>query len=187
MVPLTALWLPIILSAVFIFAASTLIHMVLGYHKSDYRPTSDEEALRQALKKQNLPPGQYHVPHVMDFADMKKPEFLKKFEEGPLAIITIRKAGPMTMTPALVQWFIYTVVISVFVAYVTGRVLPAGTVYLQVFRVAGATAFLAYAGAMAVQSIWSGCPWRITIKNSFDGLIYALLTAGTFGWRWPHA
>jgi len=187
MVPITALWLPIILSAILIFIASTVMHMVLTYHKPDYRPTSDEEALRQALKKQNLPPGQYHVPHVMDMADLKKPEVMKKFEEGPLAIITIRKAGPMNMTPALVQWFVYTLVISLFVAYITGRVVAPGTDYLHVFRVAGTTAFLAYSGGQAMQSIWGGTPWSITIKNIFDGLVYACLTAGSFGWRWPHA
>jgi len=187
MVPIAALWLPIIISAVLVFVASTVIHMVLTYHKPDYRPVSDEEGLRQALKKQNLAPGQYHIPHVMDMADFKKPEVLKKFEEGPLAMITIRKAGPMTMTPALIQWFVYLLVISVFVAYLTGRVVAPGTDYLHVFRVAGTTAFLAYAGGQAMQSIWSGTPWSITIKNIFDGLVYSLLTAGSFGWRWPHA
>jgi hypothetical protein len=25
----------------------------------------------------------------------------------------------------------------------------------------------------------------LTIKEVFDGLIFALLTAGTFGWLWP--
>jgi hypothetical protein len=28
-------------------------------------------------------------------------------------------------------------------------------------------------------------PWSIVLKESFDGLIYSLLTAGTFGWLWP--
>jgi hypothetical protein len=26
---------------------------------------------------------------------------------------------------------------------------------------------------------------RVTIKHVIDGLIYGLLTAGTFGWLWP--
>ena len=36
MVGLAALWLPILLSAVIVFVASSLIHMVSGWHKSDY-------------------------------------------------------------------------------------------------------------------------------------------------------
>jgi len=37
MIPLTALWLPILVSAVIVFFASFIMHMVLAYHKSDYR------------------------------------------------------------------------------------------------------------------------------------------------------
>ena len=34
--------------------------------------------------------------------------------------------------------------------------------------------------------IWKGYPWSFVIKEAVDGLVYALLTARTFGWRWPH-
>jgi hypothetical protein len=91
------------------------------------------------------------------------------------------------MGPALSRWFIYCLVISIFVAYLTGRVLPGGTSYLAVFRVAGAAAFLGYSGSVAMQSIWMGLPWSTTGKNIFDGLVYALLTAGSFGWLYPKA
>ena len=33
--------------------------------------------------------------------------------------------------------------------------------------------------------IWYRRSLLTTIKSSVDGLIYALLTAGTFGWLWP--
>ena len=36
------------------------------------------------------------------------------------------------------MWFLYTIVMSVFAAYIAGRALPPGTAYLQVFRFAGA-------------------------------------------------
>ncbi len=36
MVPLSALWLPILLSAVIVFVASSILHMLLPYHRSDY-------------------------------------------------------------------------------------------------------------------------------------------------------
>ena len=34
-------------------------------------------------------------------------------------------------------------------------------------------------------SIWYGRKWSTTFKSTFDALIYAMLTAGTFGWLWP--
>ncbi len=43
MIPLTALWLPILLSVVIVFFASFIMHMVLAYHKSDYRKLPDED------------------------------------------------------------------------------------------------------------------------------------------------
>ena len=58
-------------------------------------------------------------------------------------------------------------------------------VYLRVFRFAGATAFIGYAVALWQMSIWYRRAWSTTIKATVDGLIYALLTAGTFGWLWP--
>ena len=77
------------------------------------------------------------------------------------------------------------VVIGVFAAYVAGRALPPGTDYLQVFRFVGATAFIGYSVALWQMSIWNRRAWLTTIKATVDGLIYALLTAGTFGWLWP--
>ena len=50
---------------------------------------------------------------------------------------------------------------------------------------AGATAFLGYSLALIQESIWKGQTWGVTFKHVFDGLIYGLLTAGTFGWLWP--
>ena len=53
------------------------------------------------------------------------------------------------------------------------------------FRFVGVTAFLAYAAALWPMSIWYRRSWLTTFKGTVDGLVYALLTAGTFGWLWP--
>ena len=116
---------------------------------------------------------------------MKDPELLKKFEEGPVGFFTILPSGPPAMGKCLLQWFVYSVAISFMVAYVTGRTVAPGTEYLRVFRVAATVAFLAYAGAEPIASIWKGRKWSTTLKNVFDGLIYAWLTGGVFGWLWP--
>lgn len=185
MVPITALWPPILLSAVIVFVASSIIHMVLPLHKSDYRNLPEEDKVLDALRAAGVTPGPtYHFPHCTH-KDMKSPETVERFKRGPVGLLTMIPGGPPAMGKFLGQWFVYCLLIGVFVAYLTGRTRIAGTPYLEVFRVAGATAFLGYAGAVIQDSIWKGQTWGITFKHIFDGLIYALLTAGTFGWLWP--
>jgi hypothetical protein len=94
-------------------------------------------------------------------------------------------SGPPNMPKYLATWFVYCVVVGIFTAYLTGRTTSSGTVYLGVFRVAGTVAFMAYGVGQLVNGIWRGMPWSTVIKEVFDGLVYSLLTAGTFGWLWP--
>ena len=159
--------------------------MVLRYHNSDYAQLPAEEDVRAAMRKASVGPGNYQFPYASSMADLGKPEMLAKFGQGPVGLLTIIPSGPPTMGRRLILWFIYTLVIGSLVAYVTGRTLGPDTPYLQVFRVAGAVAFLGYAGAEPVEAIMKGRKWSTTVKYVFDGLIYALLTAGVFGWLWP--
>jgi hypothetical protein len=94
-------------------------------------------------------------------------------------------AGPISMKKNLIQWFLFTLAVSVFAAYVAGRALPAGSPYLAVFRFVGTTAFIGYSVALWQTSIWYARSWSLSAKSTVDGLIYALLTAGVFGWLWP--
>jgi hypothetical protein len=185
MVPVMSLWLPILLSAVLVFIASSVVHMVLPYHRSDYARLPDEAAVRAALKPIAIPPGDYAVPYAATPKDMGSPDYVSRVTEGPVALMTVLPNGPPRMGANLVQWFIFSLVIGAVAAYVTGRALPAGGEYLEVFRFAGTTAFAAYSLALPGQSIWFGRKWSTTIKLMFDGLLYALLTAGVFGWLWP--
>lgn len=187
MTSLLALWLPILLSAVFVFIASSIIHMLPLWHKTDYPPLPNEEAFRGAVGPLNIPPGDYMVPRTMHTADMKTPEFQEKLKNGPIAVLTFLPNGKWEMGPTLLLWFLYSVVISYFAAYITGRALAPGANYLDVFRFAGATAFIGYAGALPQLSIWYKRAWSLTIKSTFDALIYGLLTGGVFGWLWPKA
>ena len=185
MVPITALWLPILLSAVIVFVASSIMHMALPIHKSDYRKLPDEEKVMDALRATGATPGRLYFFPFTTHKEMKSPEVVEKFKRGPIGLLTILPSGPPAIGKNLVQWFIYCLVVGVFVAYLTGRTLGPGTHYLAVFRVAGTTAFLGYALALIQDSIWKGQTWGITFKHLFDGLVYGLLTAGTFGWLWP--
>ncbi len=185
MVPITALWLPILPSAVIVFVASSIMHMVLPYHKSDYRKLPDEDKVVDALRAAGVTPGPvYALPHCTH-KDMKSPEVVEKFKRGPVGLLTVMPSGAPAMGKYLGLWFVNCIVVGIFVAYLTGRTRVSGTQYLEIFRVAGATAFMGYGVGQLQDSIWKGQTWGVTAKHVFDGLIYALLTAGTFGWLWP--
>jgi hypothetical protein len=185
MVTLGALWLPIIVSAVLVFLASFLVHMVLRYHQSDYTKLPNEDAVRAALRAGSPRPAQYIIPYCANPKDMETPEMKQKFAEGPVAVLNLKAPGPQGMGPMLGQWFVFIVVVSFFVAYVAAHTVPSGTPYLEVFRVVGSVSFLAYAAGQVPAAIWMGKPWPVAIKEVFDGLLYGLVTAGAFGWLWP--
>jgi len=186
MTGLSALWLPILVSSVIVFVASTVIHMALPWwHKNDFPKVPNEDRLRDALRPLAVPPGDYVVPRPASMQEMRSPAFAEKMEKGPVMMLTVIPNGPPSMTKSLVLWFVYCAVVGLFAAYVAGRALPAGAPYLRVFQLVGTTAFIGYAAALWQASIWYHRAWGTTIKSTIDGLVYALLTAGTFGWLWP--
>jgi hypothetical protein len=185
MVPLTSLWAPILLSAVLVFVASAILHMVLPFHRKDWRGVPSEAEAMAALRGLNIPPGDYMMPHGEGPSAMKDPAFIEKMTRGPVAIMTVMKSGPPAMTRELAQWFGFCVLVSLFAAYMASRAVGAGGQYLDVFRFAGTLAFAAYALRGWPESIWYKRNWGTTLRDTVDGLIYALLTAGTFGWLWP--
>ena len=179
------LWLPILLSAVAVFVASSVIHMALPWHKGDYRTLPDEGRVLDALRAFSIPPGDYLAPRPASMEDMRSPGFAEKMKKGPVLVATVLPNGPASMGRNLGMWFAYDVVMGVFAAYVAGRALAPGAHYLHVFRFAGVTAFIGYAAALWQFSIWYRRAWGTTIRSTIDGLVYALLTAGIFGWLWP--
>lgn len=185
MTGLTALVLPIVLSAVFVFVVSSVIHMFTPWHKGEYPKLPNEDAFRSAVGPLKIPPGEYMYPRCDTMAEMKTPEFKAKIDAGPVGMITVRPNGEMGMGRQLTLWFVYALVVSVFAGYVGGRALGAGSDYLSVFRFVGATAFCGYVLALWQQHIWYWRSFRATFTASIDGFIYACVTAGTFGWLWP--
>jgi hypothetical protein len=186
MLILCALWQPILLSAVLVFIASSIIHMAPLWHKSDYPQVPGEDKFRDAVRPLAIPPGDYMVPRAADMQEMKTPAFKEKVNQGPLILMTVLPPGQMfSMGRNLLLWFIYVLVISMFVGYIGGHVLPPGTNYRHVFKITGLIAFMGYALALWPLSIWYRRSWSLSIKGSFDAMIYGGLTAGTFGWLWP--
>jgi hypothetical protein len=185
MVPVLSLLIPIALSAVLVFIASSIIHMALpAWHRNDLRKFPNEDAVLNALRPLNLQPGEYGIPKPASTTDMQTPEFQAKWKAGPVAFITVRPSD-FSMGATLFQWFLYSLLVSLFAGYVAGVAFGPGTEYLRIMQVAGCVAFVGYAMGAPPQSIWWGQSWSRTLRNMLDGLLYGLLTGGTFGWLWP--
>lgn len=186
MVSIVSLWLPILLAAVLVFVVSSLIHTVLNWHHNDFAKLPAEDQVAAALRPMNIPPGEYMMPKPDTPKQMRDPAFVEKLNQGPVAMLTVWPNGQPNMRASLVQWFIYSLVVGVFAAYVATRAgLSHEAEYLSVFRMTGTVAFCCYSVALWQASIWWRRSWMTTFKYTVDGLIYALLTAGAFGWLWP--
>ena len=184
MTPLSALWLPIVLSAVIIFVASSIMHMLLPYHHGDYKQLPDEDKTLSALRTAGLKRGLYVFPHATH-QTMKTPAVIEKYNQGPVGMMTVFPSGPPFLPKFLGLWFGYCLLIGFFVAYLAAHTVPPHTDYLAVFRIVGTAAFLSFGLGPLANVIWKGYPWSFVLKEAVDGLIYALLMAGTFGWLWP--
>lgn len=185
MVTLSSLWLPILGSAVLVFLASSVLHMLLPFHRGDYRKLANEDKVLADLRDAGVTPGDYHFPYAVDSKATGSPEMIEKYERGPAGVLTVIPKGPPNMAKYLGSWLIYCVALSFLTAYVATIGLGAGADYLEVFRLVSVVAFLAYAGAQAQNSIWKGQAWSTTSIHIADSLIYGLLTAGVFSWMWP--
>lgn len=182
-VPLSELWLAILLAAVFVFVVSSIIHMATKWHAPDHRRLPDEESALAGLR--GVPPGDYVFPGCDSMKEMGTPEMMEKYKQGPVGFITLLPPGPPAIGKALLQWFLFSLLVGVFTAYVCSLTLPPGSDYMRVFRVAGTVAFMGYALADMCNSIWKGVSWATTLRFMGDGLLYALVTGGTFAWQWP--
>jgi hypothetical protein len=185
MVSMFTLWLPILLSAIAVFVASSVIHMFLGYHANDYERLPDEDAAANALRPLGIPPGDYVIPHSGSMKEMQSDEYKQRMERGPVVFMTVLPNGEIKMGQMLGTWFVYCLIVIGFAAYVAGRALGPGAEYLDVFRFVGTVAFVGFALALWQDSIWYWRQWSTTLKNTFDGAVYALITAGIFGTFWP--
>ncbi len=187
MVSIPSLWLPILLSAVAVFIASSIIHMVLGYHAADYKklPAEDDvdgrpsevrhpaRRLPGAVRRQregDEGPGFHGEVQGRAANHDDRHGQRRRDEHGaavhPVVPVLHRSSASRPRTSPAAR-------------------SPPGAHYLAVFRFAGATAFFGYSLALWQSSIWYRKSWGTTIRLTIDGLIFGLLTGGFFGWLWP--
>jgi len=180
---LSQLWMPIVVAAVLVFVVSSVIHMALPVHKGDKQMLPNEARVADALR--GTPRGEYMMPGCHSMKDMGTPEMKAKYEQGPIALVTVMPTGVPQIGKALINWFIFSLVVGAITGYVAWHALPSGAGYLHVFQITGAVAWMAYGIGELPNSIWKGTPGKTTFKFVIDGLAYALVTAGAFGWLWP--
>jgi hypothetical protein len=183
MIFLGSLWLPILVSAVVVFLASNVMHMLLKFwHYPDYKRTDDDKPFVEGSR--GLKPGMYMFPRF-DYKTAT-PEEHAAWAAGPSGIMYIRNPAKFSFGKTLTLWFLYCIVAGIFTAYISHETMPVGTAFRQVLQVAGATATIFWAfGTNFSDVIWYGKPWPAAIKYAIDGLIYGLLTGAVFAWLWP--
>ena len=185
MTSLAALWLPILLSAVGVFIASSLVHMVFKWHNADYGKLPNEDEVAAALRKGGAAPGQYVLPHCPTMKDMQSPEAQKKFIDGPVGTVVLRASGLPNMGKHLGQWFLLTLFVSLLAGTAAGVALPVGAIQNPVFDVTFLVAFAAYGCGAISDGIWKGQPWKAVSKDLLDAFIYAAVTGTVFALLWP--
>jgi hypothetical protein len=185
--PLGSLWLPVVASAVAVWLVSAIVHMVLKYHRADYKQLSDEESIAGAVRKAGPSPGLYVMPYCTDMSQMKDPAFRKKYDEGPVALLTVMRNGPPAMGKSLLQWFLLCFLVSFVTAYVARHTLSADDAGLEVMRITGTVAFIAYGFGYIQDSIWKAIPWGNSLRGLLDAAIYAVVTGLVFRFLWPGA
>lgn len=183
MVPLTALWLPILVSGVAIFIVTNILWMVLKFwHFADYKRFPDDKVFVDATRP--LQAGMYVFPW-MDMKTMT-PEQREERHKGPSGLLYLRNPSPFSMGTMLLSWFLYCLFSAFCGAYLASETLPPGAPFLRVLQIAGATVTIFWAfGSNVSDSIWYGKPWASSIKHVVDGVIYGLIAGAVFAWLWP--
>ena len=80
-----------------VFVASSIIHMFLTYHRSDFGKVPDEDQVMDSLRKVGIPPGDYVIPCPDSPEEMKSSDFVEKSTKGPVAFMTVIPSGPPAM------------------------------------------------------------------------------------------
>ena len=186
MVSLEHLWLPIVVAAVSVFVASSIVHMLLKWHNADYHGLANEEAVRAAIRGGNAAPGQYIVPYCKEQKEMASEAMQQKFREGPVGFLVLRPNGAWSMGPLLGKWFALNVLVAIVSGYIAAHaIVVPDPGKLSIARYVSAVTFMAYGVGAISGWIWWAKPTRSAALELLDAAIYASVTAAAFAWLWP--
>ena len=184
MVATSTLCLAVLAAAAAVFVVSAVVYMGLPYHRGDHRQLPAEEAVAAAVRAAGVTPGLYRFPYC-SHKDMRSEAYLAMLKLGPVATLTVWPSGPPNMGKSLGQWFLYCIAVCAGVGLLLQRTIWPGAAHHHVVHVALLAAFLPFGLAPASNGIWKGQPWSVTLKEVFDGLLYAAAAALTFAVLWP--
>lgn len=184
MVGLADLWIPILVSGLFVFIASSIIWMALPIHKPDIKFIPNESEFIGSLEPLNLEPGFYMYPNCATSKEMQSDEFKARWKSGPWGTLNVMGSAP-NFPMNLLKCFISYTVIAAMCAYLAGLALAPGAEYMEVFRVVGTAGILGFCMGSFAGDFFLGKPTRFIITSFIDGVIFALITAGVFAWLWP--
>jgi len=177
-------WIPIVVSTVAVFIASSIAWMVLPHHRADIKSLPDEATFVRQLSGLGIPPGLYMFPGCGSPEEMKTEDYHTRFAAGPWGTLTVLGSKPNFARNLFFVFLLYAVV-SVFVAYITAQARPDGAASASVFQVAGATAILGYCAGQVPGAVFLSKPCRFFCTDMIDGVVYGLITGVIFAWLWP--
>jgi hypothetical protein len=182
---LAQLWMPILVTAILVFLASSLIHMVFKWHNSEYRKLANEDEVMAAVRAGAPTPGQYVMPHCADMKLMRDEAMQRKFRDGPVGLLTLRRNGAPHVGGSLLRWFVFVLAVAAIAGVVAAQAVGLPGNNRAGGHLVGMISLLTYAGGSVQNGIWMGRPWTAVAKDLLDSLIYATISALTFMWLWP--
>lgn len=182
---LLSFWLPILLSAIVVFVISSVVHMVLKWHASDYNGFANEDAVREAIRASQAGPGRYVIPHCKDMKEMASPAMKQKYAEGPIGHVTLGPVGFPSMGKYLGLWFLQTLLVSAVLTVLVANVIPFDPrLAVKAAKLAGGIAFIAYGFGTITESIWGMRPWGSSAKYLLDAVLYGAGVGAVFYFFW---
>ncbi len=176
------LWLPILLCGIVLFFASFIAWMILPHHFADFKKLSNEDEFMDRIREMDLPSGNYMFPHVDSKQEMRDPEYAERYEKGPRGALDIYDKANMPVNMGMT--FLFFLVTSAVIGYITQVACPNGTEFLKVFRVAGTIGVLVHASSGILNGIWFR---KRLIAHFVDGIVYGLIIGLIFALLWPGA
>jgi hypothetical protein len=160
-VSLAQLWLPILIATVCVFFTSSIIWMLLPYHKPDIKFIPNETEFDEAMAKLKA-----------------------RWKSGPWGTINVMGQQP-NFAINLLKTFIAYGLITTMVAYIAGMSVGPGAEYMHVFRAVATAGVLGHCMGGLANAFFMGTPTRFIFTSFIDGVIFALITAGVIASMWP--
>jgi hypothetical protein len=179
--------LPILVSTAACLVISVLAWGVLPFHAREHLHLPTEPELLAALRRDMPRPGIYSFPYRgVHGANDERHDVAANLLRGPVGYIVIGKSGPRRIGGALVQHFLFLLVVATLTAYIaTISGLKDGAPFDKVFRIVATVSTMTLVLGTVPLSIWFSRPWKSFALQLIEGLACGATTGAVFAWLWP--